>query len=172
MLSTAQRNEKIINTKCLENGLDKFDFGDKRLDKRGKLIIDRMEKKVGVSTPNIFTNNAELQGAYRFVNNDLVTPEKILSPHRTTTISRIRNEELVAIIQDSSDLSFDHMTDLKGLGKLHSGIKKGLRIHPQLAISEQGTPLGTIHSLSYTRDDEAPPPQKNRRQLPIEEKDV
>ncbi|MFT4551848.1 MAG: hypothetical protein ACI9S8_002777, partial [Chlamydiales bacterium] len=27
MLSTAQRNEKIINTKCLENGLDKFDFG-------------------------------------------------------------------------------------------------------------------------------------------------
>ncbi|MGK0182631.1 MAG: IS4 transposase, partial [Halioglobus sp.] len=40
-----------------------------------------------------------------------------------------------------------------------------------LAISEQGTPLGTIHSLSYTRDDEAPPPQKNRRQLLIEEKE-
>lgn len=147
-----------------------FDFGDKRINKRANLMINRMENNLEKTMPNIFTSNDELQAAYRFLRNDLVTPPKLLEPHRLATLSRIQNQKLVCVLQDSSDLSFDHMVDLVGYNELHASVQKGLRIHPQVAVSEQGTPLGVMHSLAYTRS-EKDPNKKNRRQLPIEQKE-
>lgn len=147
-----------------------FKFGDRRINKRANMMIKKMTKKLGKSIPQIFTTHAELHGAYRFFNNNQVTPKRTLQPHKESTIQRINNHDCVLIIQDSSDVSFDHMECLEGLGKMHPGVEKGIRIHPQLAISEQGTPLGVVDVLMYTRSNEIKS-KRHRNQLPIEEKE-
>ena len=152
------------------NSGNDFQFGDERLNNRAVKMIKKMSKKSEKSIPQIFSSNAELHGAYRFLHNYNVSPEKILEPHKKMTIRRCAKLDCVVIIQDTSDVSFDHIQDLEGLGSTQSGIDRGIRLHPQLAVSESGTPLGVIDALMYTRLDNDKP-TKHRNQLPIEEKE-
>lgn len=146
----------------------KFDLGDKRLDRRGKSIVKVLVKNCGNSLPQAFCNAADLRGAYRFFDNPKITPKSILTPHRIETINRCKTQDVVLVIQDSSDLDFDYMKCLEGFNSLHSNVEKGYRIHPCLATTEKGTPLGVLASFDYNR---APKSEKHRNCLPIEEKE-
>lgn len=147
-----------------------FKFGDKRVDRRANFMANKMSKKLGKSLPQIFCTQADLKGAYRFLDNNRVTPKKILQPHVAETIKRCSHEKLVALIQDSSDLDYDYMQCLEGFKSLHINVDKGFRIHPCLAITEKGTPLGILAATNYTRE-ESKLPKKNRNSLLIEEKE-
>lgn len=148
-----------------------FQFGDLRIDRRANLMIDTMSKSCEKSLAQIFCNEADLKGAYRFFSNDLVSPEKIIQPHIKETIKRCKQEELVAILQDSSDLDYDYLECLEGFGPLHTNVEKGFRIHPLLAINECGTTLGILSTLNYTRAAESDSQKKHRNSLQIEEKE-
>lgn len=129
-----------------------FNFGDARLNKRATKIVNTMIKKgCEKSISQTFNTEADFKGACRFFDNDLVTPSKILDPHAEETLVRCHRENLVAVIQDSSDLDFDYLTRIEGFESLHPNVNKGFRIHPQLVINEHGTPLGVIDSFNYTR---------------------
>lgn len=147
-----------------------FNFGDRRINSRANFMARTMVKNMGKSLPQIFSTPADLKGAYRFLENDLVTPKKILQPHINETITRCKNQKLVAVLQDSSDLDFDYMECLEGFNSLHINVDKGFRIHPSLVITEKGTPLGILATTNYTRD-ECKLPKKHRNSLPIEEKE-
>ncbi|MDJ0690914.1 MAG: transposase DNA-binding-containing protein [Xenococcaceae cyanobacterium MO_188.B32] len=49
-----------------DNYLFKLDLGDKRLDKRAKLISDRLRNKYGQPLSKVFTKSSELKRAYEF----------------------------------------------------------------------------------------------------------
>ena len=147
-----------------------FRFGDRRVDRRANSMFNIMTKRSGKSLPEIFCSGADLRGAYRFLGNDLVTPEKILRPHILETIKRCKQQNLVAVLQDSSDLDYDYMQCLEGFESLHINVDKGFRIHPLLAINEKGTPLGVLASFNYTRA-ENDTSKKHRNSLPIEKKE-
>ncbi len=148
---------------------DEFNFGDRRLDKRAAKMIKSMTHNMGKAIPEIYTTKAELYGAYRFYDNDLVIPEKILASHAKATIQRIKNEDVVLAIQDSTDLTYDYLKTLEGLFPLHLYVEKGMRLHPSLVVTEQGTPLGIVNSMHYTRVQN--PEKKHRNYLSIEEKE-
>jgi hypothetical protein len=150
--------------------LEKFSFGDARLNKRGMKMMENMSKNMGKTIPQIFSSHAELHGAYRFFNNDLVTPEKILEPHKRETIQRIKTQNLVLLLQDSTDLTYDYLEDLEGLNPLHPNVAKGIRLHPLLAVTSQGTPLGIVDSMHYTRSHKEEG-KKHRNSLSIEKKE-
>lgn len=146
-----------------------FQFGDKRVNRRANKMINKLSKKSGKSLTQAFCNEADLKGALRFFDNNLVNPEKILDPHSKETIERCRNETLVGVIQDSTDCNYDYLNCVEGFNSLHENMKKGLRVHPNLVITKEGTPLGILSSFSYTRS--TTPPIKHRNSLPIEEKE-
>lgn len=146
-----------------------FNLGDKRVNRRGNTMINQMSKNNQKSLPQIFSNEKDLKGAYRFLDNNLVTPDKILEPHKIATIARCKHQKTVLAIQDSSDLDFDYLESLDGFEPLHVNIDKGFRIHPVLATTEQGTPLGVLATFNYTRKEEKS--TKHRNSLPIEEKE-
>lgn len=147
-----------------------FQFGDRRINRRANFMADKMIKSAGKSIPQIFSKEADLKGAYRFFNNNLVTPTKILQSHISETIKRCKHQKLVAILQDSSDLDFDYMECLEGFNPLHINVDKGFRIHPSLAITQEGTPLGILATSNYTRAENSLP-NKHRNSLPIEKKE-
>ena len=47
---------------------------------------------------------SETVAAYRFFDNDSVSPEQILQPHREATKRRLREHPVVLIVQDSAEL--------------------------------------------------------------------
>src|SRR5436309_3566986 len=116
-------NNTLIQT--LSDQEIKFEFGDKRLDRRGKRIIETLAKNSGKSLPQVFCNGSDLRGAYRFFSNSQITPKSILTPHRTETICRCETQNTVLVIQDSSDLDFDYMECLEGFNSLHTNVEKG-----------------------------------------------
>lgn len=147
-----------------------FHFGDSRTNNRANKMVNAMSANCGKSLPQVFNNEADLKGAYRFFDSDLVSPNKILAPHATETIARCRREKLIAVIQDSSDLDYDYLKNIEGFESLHINVGKGFRIHPLLVVNDHGTALGVLDALNYSR----PPKQenpKNRNSLRIEEKE-
>jgi hypothetical protein len=143
-------------------------FGDKRINKRATFMIEKMSKNFQQPLPQIFCTEKDLTGAYRFFGNNLVTPE-ILESHKNETISRCKQVETVLALHDSSDVCFDYMECLEGFESMHSNSEKDFRIHPVLATTEEGTPLGVLATFNYTREEKQT--TKNRNSLPIEDKE-
>ncbi len=147
-----------------------FNFGDKRLNKRGNKIISQFGISCEASFPRAFNSEADLKGVYRFFNNGLVTPEKILQPHIAETLDRIKNTKTVLCIQDSTDWCFDHLKNLVGLTPLQTLVEKGFRLHPLLAINENGVPLGILDAEILVRKENSKE-ERHRNQIPLEEKE-
>ena len=61
------------------------DFGDKRLDRRFGKVIEELGANPNLSIPAATNARAEMEAAYRFFDNDKVSPEKILRPHIEAT---------------------------------------------------------------------------------------
>ncbi|PQO26784.1 transposase, partial [Blastopirellula marina] len=118
-----------------------IDLGDKRLNARSAKILEALATNPEVSVNAAHDEWAETQAAYRFFNNENVTPEKILEPHLQATIRRICERPVVLIAQDTTELDFsDHPA--KGLRSLNVEARQGLYLHLALALTPDRLPLG------------------------------
>ena len=79
-------------------------FGDQRLTKRLGKVIEELGAKPAMSVPAATRGRAEMEAAYRFFDNDKVSPEKVLQPHIEATRERISQAEVVLLVQDTTDI--------------------------------------------------------------------
>src|SRR5258708_6124951 len=145
--------------RSLELEMSGADFGDARLGKRLGKIVGRMEEAPDKSFPSMF-DDTELEGAYRFFNNDEVTPERILEPHVTATLGRMASETVTLVAHDTSTMSFDPEGSRQGLGRVRSS-GQAFFAHVSLAMSRNGSrkPLGGLALSHHSRTGE----QRKRR---------
>ena len=80
------------------------EFGDQRLTKRLGKVVEELGSKPTMSVPAATHGRAEMEAAYRFFDNPKVSPEKILQPHIDATRERIRQCDLVLLVQDTTEL--------------------------------------------------------------------
>ena len=97
-----------------------IDLGDRRLNQRSQRLIATLAADPQASVNAACPTWAETQAAYRFFENEHVTPEKILRPHRDATVRRLRDVPVALIVQDTTELDFtDHPpTDAKCLNRV------------------------------------------------------
>jgi hypothetical protein len=151
-----------------------IDTGDQRLNRRTITIIEQLENSTEGSLTQCFQTRADLVGAYRLFDNSFVTPEKILSSHYKKTRSRIKEQKVVLLPNDTSSLDYTKKTTVEGLGILESAHAKGLLIHPLIAITPERNCLGIIDLQIWSRDPHAHRkslPSGVRNNEPIEEKE-
>ena len=152
-------------------------FGDQRLSKRLVKLSGMLSSKPTESIPAAADSRADWEAAYRFFDNEKVTPERILQPHRRATLERIRQCKAVILAQDTTELNLTRPSQqVKGAGKLGSATQFGTFYHPLMAFSEHSLALGTVWQKNWTRDPNEPELSKEqkaklRRELPIEEKE-
>ena len=91
------------------------------------------------SIPGTFKSWGEIIAAYRFCNHEDVTDSKILAPHRETTLERIKDEEIVLIPQDTTEIDFTDRKRIVGMGYLSGEKSQGLYLHPSIAITPERT---------------------------------
>jgi hypothetical protein len=127
----------------IETEFQRLSLGDERLERRAHSIISRAVAAPARSFPDLLPTDAELEGAYRFFQNESVSPEALMRPHIRATLGRVRVGKVVRIAHDTTALSFGGVRD--GLGTLGGG---GCGFWGQFALAvsadEERAPLGVV----------------------------
>ena len=96
-----------------------LDLGDARRDARVRRVIEALERDPAASFPATMESVAEREAFYRLVNNDAVTLQALIAPHRTQAIERMRacaERPIVAI--DKTKFMFTGEGEREGLERV------------------------------------------------------
>jgi Transposase DNA-binding len=163
-------------------------FGDVRLDKRFRTLLEQVSNGVGESIPLVCQDWANTKAAYRFLSNERVSEEAILAGHFQSTRARfLAEQEPVLILHDTTEFSFKR-EDIGPIGMLQKGVagqdrhgrlrhytRGGLLMHSSLAVTVEGLPLGLAAMKFWTRKKfkgtNALRGKVNPTRVPIEEKE-
>ena len=127
-------------------------LGDQRLTKRLGTLIEQLGAKPNMSVPAATRGRAEMEAAYRFFDNDKVSPGSILQPHLEATRERISQADVVLLVQDTTDIDLTRPNQqVKGAGRLEGDSRRGVFFHPLLAFNSHGLPLGVAWQKHWTR---------------------
>jgi hypothetical protein len=127
------------------------DLGDARLNERLVRLAERLSEHPEASIPQACGSRAEAKAAYRFWDNDAVSPSAILEPHRRRTVARAAAEPIVLVVQDTTDVNLTVQASIEGLGYLSRREAQGLWAHHLLCVSATGVPLGLLEQQAWTR---------------------
>ncbi len=156
-------------------------FNDKRLQKRGLQLEEDFIRSNNCSIHKTCQHSTAIKGAYRFLANEKVTEEALMSDLVASCSDQVSNKSVI-VFCDTSSLNFDahkgRIKDTKGLGSIGSVNGKnplGLFLH-LLLVHEQhsGTALGISSVKIWSRSNQAKRVKSKRHQtkdIPIEEKE-
>lgn len=152
------------------------DFGDARLNQRARSMAELLGQHPNVSIPAALNSRADIEGAYRFFNNDSVSPDRIIGPHIEATYKRIDAVDFALLVQDTTEIDLTRpRQQVEGAGPMDCESRRGAFFHPMIAFDAAGVPLGLVGQKSWTRDEisRASKAEKaaRRRATPIEEKE-
>jgi hypothetical protein len=146
------------------------ELGDERLRGRLRLILARLSAQPERSVPLACPGGAEMHGAYRFFQHQVVTPARVLSGHQAATLARMAPLGRVLCVGDSTFLNYPGQRATTGLGPHSSESEHGFLLHPLVAFSPEGICLGTLQWQSWARDP-ALGQRQTRHLRPIEQKE-
>lgn len=153
-------------------------FPDKRLVTRGNEILTALFRKSTHSIRQLTSSDAEAKGFYRFLWNDRITEENILS-NMTSNCIHASQGRFVVCIQDTSEVNLStHSNRLKTkekLGTTNASNERGLGffLHPSLVLdAETSMPYGFATVKLWHRPSEFKTKfERKYNTLPIEEKE-
>lgn len=162
--STAWINQEF---ECVE-------LHDARLNRRCQELAAIFSQQPSVSINQACETWFDTKAAYRFFDNDKVTPAQILAPHQQCTVARMRQHKLVLAVQDTTFFNYTHHPHTEGLGEIGNKTQhqRGFGLHSTLAVTPAGAPLGILTQAYFVRPIGEPAHTPAEvRQLPIEEKE-
>jgi hypothetical protein len=151
----------------------KVNLGDKRLERRAAKVLHQLAQRPEGSIPSAFQSWGETLAAYRFFDNEKVSAEKVLEPHRDATLERAKQFPVVLCVQDTTELDFTSKPQLQGLGPLSYECALGLYVQPTLAITPERLCLGVVDQWTWVRDaeDHGGKNRQHRLRRSLEEKE-
>ena len=152
--------------------METVDLGDSRRNERLTELLSSMAAAPSKSIPSAVNGgHNETTAAYRLFDNVALGFENILEPHIDATYQRVEEQDVVIVAQDTTelDLTRSHV-QVEGAGPLDGTSRFGEFLHPLVAFTASGTPLGTLSAELWTREP-GPSKAKDRKKIPIEEKE-
>lgn len=152
------------------------DFGDERLDARAVSVFSVMGQRPNLSIPAACGGRAGMTAAYRFFDNEKVTFEKVLEPHRQRTRQRVAEQSVALLVQDTTEIDLTRPEQpVTGAGEL-DGSRRGLLLHAMQAFTTDGTPLGMVWAEVLNRpervsSESAAEKRQRLKETPIEPKE-
>ena len=146
---------------------------DQRLIPRLQMIATAFAQQPTAAIPQACGPGAGSKGAYRFFENEAVTPEAVRAAHHQATLARTQTQPIVLALQDTSTLNYATHPQTAGLGPIGSrrGQLLGLLLHSTLAVTPGGLPLGLLHNAVRARDPKAAGATKQRHKKPVAQKE-
>jgi hypothetical protein len=162
--------QEMMMSGRISDELAGINLGDKRLNQRSLNVIEALSIDPAASINGSFETWGDTLAAYRLFDNANVTPEAILQPHVSATLTRIAVEPVVLIVQDTTELDFS-LHPPTDAGCLNKAARFGLYDHLHLAVTPAGLPLGVVGVRTFDRTAESLGTTNGRHLKPIEEKE-
>lgn len=141
---------------------------DERFRKNLVQMCISLERKPGLSFSSACGPNIRKSAHRLFSKEESID---IQSGHRKSTIERSKEESLILVCEDTTDLNYHGHQKTEGLGNLGGRYPvSGLNMHTAMVVSEKGQPLGLIGQHIWApsvREGK----KKNYNKIPIEEKE-
>ncbi len=152
-------------------------FGDLRLERRGNELCKRLSHHPSSSIRQISANSAEQKAFYRFLNNQRVKEQDLIT-EVSFRMSQLAKGRHLLCIQDTCEIN---LSGHKGRLKSNSGLGRSdksdtahcFKLHPGLVLDALNlSPLGFSHIKVFHRPEEMPDRiKRNYKKQPIEEKE-
>jgi hypothetical protein len=139
------------STPWTQTEFEQLNLGDARLNKRARLLMERMAAEPTASVPQACHGWGETMAAYRFFDNEKVQWHAILEPHWLQTQKRMQTHQVVLCLQDTAELDFNAQETI-GLGPLTYEAQRGMFVHPTYAVTPQREPLGILDAWMWARE--------------------
>lgn len=129
-----------------------------RLQRRALKVVHRIQKKPSLGFTQIFEDESELEGVYRFLSNPRVEFDTLLKPHIEQTKHRSKQYKKILVLEDTTEFKFQGEEKREGLSRLNMN-NQGFLGHFALAVSadKERIPLGVLGAELYTRPQEKKP---------------
>jgi hypothetical protein len=167
-MSSKEKGMKGVE-KWVNKELRTVNLKNKRLNKRFGKLLTRLATSPNKSIPGASCSWSETIASYRFFNNKDIDHERILSPHQDATLERIKQQSIVLIPQDTTEMNFSGRKGIEGMGPLCSESSQGFYVHASLAVTPERLCLGVVDVQTWSR--ESLGKSKDRNKKPIEEKE-
>lgn len=121
-----------------------LDLGDERRNTRARRIVAALQTAPAEAFPRAMGSVAEREAFYRLINNDAVSLQALLAPHRAQAIARMRQvgeRSIIAI--DKTRFIFEGETERDGLQRI-SANKQGMDAFFALAVSPSRRTFGIV----------------------------
>lgn len=144
--------------RCIEPLSKDFEgalLGDARRSARLLQIVEALERDPASGFPRALGSAAELEGFYRFINNEAFSATEVFEPHRRATCHRAEEAKDVVVVHDTTTVEFKGETTRRGLGYTTALGRQGFMAHAALLMDADGLPLGLAHLETYTRSGRA-----------------
>ena len=159
-------------TAWVEDELADINLGDKRLNRRCKLLLARLAGDPQASINGACQGWKETVAAYRFFDHEAVEEQQVLAPHRQATLERIKEHPVVLVVQDTTELDYTRKQRVvEGAGPLNDESRVGFLEHLQVAFTPQRLCLGVVGMTTWARDWETFRTCKERKFDPLESKE-
>jgi Transposase Tn5 dimerisation domain/Transposase DNA-binding len=139
------------STPWTETEFEQLDLGDARLNKRARILMERLAADPTASVPKACNGWGETMAAYRFFDNAGVDWPEILAPHWQQTQKRMSALPVVLCLQDTTELDFNGQS-ARGLGPLSYEAQRGMYLHPTYAVTTEREPLGILDAWMWARE--------------------
>jgi hypothetical protein len=139
------------STPWTQTEFEQLELGDARLNKRARLLMQRLAADPMASVPKACRGWGETMAAYRFFDNEKVEWHAILEPHWQHTQKRMAAHRVVLCLQDTTELDFNAQGAF-GLGPLSYEAQRGMYLHPTYAVTPQREPLGILDAWMWARE--------------------
>ncbi len=169
-----RRNWSEMSSDWAEREFGGAQLYDNRLRKRLTSLARDFYAQPGTLIPQMMSGQmAKSVAAYRFFSNERIDMQSLLHGHVEATLERMAQHKVVLAVQDTSTLNYTGLQATEGLGPINNKADKsvGMMLHPTLAVSMDGTPLGLLDVQCWARDPEQKGKAKDRTNKPIEEKE-
>jgi hypothetical protein len=156
-----------------EEEFGRVQFFDERLKSRLFTLAADFFAQPGELIPQACSGSeAKTKAVYRFFQNGNVDMQKLLRPHLESTIERLRTQQVILAVQDTTSVNYTAHPP-EGVGPINTSQNSavGLELHDTMAFTLEGTPLGLLDVQCWARDPNEAGKKHRRHQLPIEAKE-
>ncbi len=112
--------------------------------------------------------------AYNFFANERVTFAGVLASPMAVVGRALREQfegTTVLNVQDTTEINLSHLHSMTGLGEIGNPKNRGLFLHPSLAVTPDGVPIGLLSAQVWNRSPSSHGKTKKRRERVFEEKE-
>lgn len=142
---------------------------DQRLKSRLGQVLSQLSREPERSIPGACKQWGDVLGAYRFFDNDRVQVADILSGHKSATLARMADQQVVLVAQDTTFLSFERQQAKEGFGTIKETVRDEHLLHVNVAFTAGRVNLGVLSAQLWQRPEAAI--AQTRRQRPTKQKE-